>query len=401
MSTMARLRSDVVKPKTQPRPKQSVTRNQRQKQPSKSTVTIESVNVSVPALTTTSSNHPTTELRRSRRNAGIPAESSDIPAAPRRKPAPAKNGTSTQKSLPASKVVKPKSRTMPAATTAAAVVAVTKPQATANGVVSKKPALRNQRKPVDTSPMPVDSDATTPVRPAEQQNANFIMSSPKRKPREPTAKHARTEEQTPPATACKRRRPNPASTEDPTETPNFHSPLPQRIRKLEVDENTSDDSAPETPVKLPTRPPVSLWAKSSAGVAAASGSTIETSPSPLKSILSPVLELFRRVSGIAHDPLGLQKLGSSAENAESAEDQRSTQSTDMVDDFVDTAGAPVTSPEANSLTAPPMNPTTIGASAPLAPLYLPGSMGGSRIPLYLSDSQEIDTSCNASQVTTG
>ncbi|KAJ1723686.1 hypothetical protein LPJ53_001967 [Coemansia erecta] len=384
---MARLRNGVVKTKTQTRPKPTLTKTQRQKQPPKPAVTNESADTGVSPHAT--SNLPATELRRSRRNAGIPAEthstpSADAPAAPRRKPAPAKNGSSTQKTLSVSKVAKPK------------------PLAATNGSVSKRPALKSQSKPAESSPTPApDSDATTPVRPAAQPNANFIMSSPKRKPREPTAKHARADDHTPPASACKRRRPDSASAGDSAETPNFHSPLPQRIRRIDIDENTSDDSTPETPVRLPARPPVSLWAKSNAGPTAASGSTIESSPSPLKSILSPVLELFRRVSGIAHDPLGLQKLSSTSDNAESADDQRSTQSTDMVDDSVDAAGAPVGSPEANSLTAPPMNPTTIGANAPSAPLYLPGSMGGSGIPLYLSDSQEIDTSCNASQVTTG
>ncbi|KAJ2787522.1 hypothetical protein GGI15_000653 [Coemansia interrupta] len=384
MSTMARLRSGVVKPKTQTRPKQSVTRTQRQKQPPKPAVTAESADANI--STHTPSNLPATELRRSKRNAGIPAETHSIPPSdsttvPRRKPALAKNGAATQKTLPASKVTKPKLQT------------------TTNGAVPKRPALKSPPKPVASTPMQVDTEATTPVRPAAQPNANFIMSSPKRKP---TVKHARIDDHTPPASACKRRRPNLASTEDSAaETPNFHSPLPQRIRRIDMDENTSDDSTPETPVRLPSRPPVSLWAKSNAGATTARGSTIESSPSPLKSILSPVLDLFRRVSGIAHDPLGLNKLSSAADDTESADDQRSTQSTDMVDDSVDAAGAPVGSPEANSLTAPPMNPTTIGTNASSAPLYLPGSMGGSGIPLYLSDSQEIDNSCNASQVTTG
>ncbi|KAJ2880641.1 CTD small phosphatase-like protein 2 [Coemansia asiatica] len=244
------------------------------------------------------------------------------------------------------------------------------------------------------------------------------MSSPKRKAREPAVSRPDAQRfQKPTASAedidqaVKRRKPNDsasvaATEEEEGESSSFHLPLQRSVRSANDARASNDESAADTPIQTPAKVS-SLWAKR----------TLEThhgdsSPSPLKSILTPVLDLLRRVSGIAQDPLGLQQRQASgsfriseieadAGNG-SKDDQQSTQSTDIVDeeDKVDAAGAPVDSPEANSLTAPPMNPTTLGASAPSIPTFV-STMNGSGIQLYLSDSPDLDTSCNASQITTG
>ncbi|KAJ1936591.1 hypothetical protein FBU59_005004, partial [Linderina macrospora] len=86
-------------------------------------------------------------------------------------------------------------------------------------------------------------------------------------------------------------------------------------------------------------------------------------PSPLKAILSPVMGLLRRVSGIAQDPLGsISGTSSRAPTPPppaSISADNDDDNLDMEDTTVQPAvvGAPAGSPEAESLTAPPMNPT--------------------------------------------
>ncbi|KAJ1819010.1 hypothetical protein LPJ56_003733, partial [Coemansia sp. RSA 2599] len=369
------------------------------------------------------------ELRRSRRNAGMPAEHEE--PAPRAKDAAAKPAAKhTERAI-----AKPKSRTAAAAAatatkpTAAATAEKTAAAAKSSGAVRQQKAAAEQTngtapsKPATTKNADADTDkvpetsSDTPTAEAPAPSVNFIMSSPKRKAREtasrpgaPTHRPASTENID---HAAKRRKPNGTSTaasdntteeqeQQSEEAPGFHSPLQRRLQPADS-QACSDESAADSPIQTPAKAS-SLWAKRTAIEGYG-----DSSPSPLKSILSPVLDLLRRVSGIAQDPLGLQRQASSGSSkaAEAAgagdakEDDQSTQSTDPVDDDkVDAAGAPVGSPEANSLTAPPMNPTTLGASVPSLPSFLP-TMNGSGIQLYLSDSPELDTSCNASQITTG
>ncbi|KAJ1936795.1 hypothetical protein EC988_008089, partial [Linderina pennispora] len=94
------------------------------------------------------------------------------------------------------------------------------------------------------------------------------------------------------------------------------------------------------------------------------GGDRDVPPSPLKAILSPVMGLLRRVSGIAQDPLGsISGSNSRAPTpppANGLAGEKDEEMDEKEDEDVQPAvvGAPAGSPEAESLTAPPMNPTT-------------------------------------------
>ncbi|KAJ2599728.1 CTD small phosphatase-like protein 2 [Coemansia sp. RSA 1286] len=389
---MARHRSSSIKPKTKPAPPKRCSTAKRNAANSNAT-------------TATGS-----ELRRSRRNAGMPVEHEEL--ASKAKDAPKHTDRV---------IAKPKSRV------AAAAAAINK--ATANDASATKTRTATRQQKVTAKPTTTNGTATTkasvttttpnnknledssesPKSETAAPSANFIMSSPKRKTRDP-APRTGSPAQLPASSddtnmAAKRRKPN-EDTEaaidiaiHEPESPGFHSPLQRRLRPANA-QPADDSSAADTPVQTPSKIS-SLWAKRTAD------SLSDASPSPLKSILTPVLDLLRRVSGIAQDPLGLQRqlstvsLKNSDVAVDSKEDQQSTQSTDIVDDdMANATGASSGCPEADSLTAPPMNPTTLSAGVPTLPTFLP-TMNGSGIQLYLSDSPELDTSCNASQITTG
>ncbi|KAJ2390151.1 hypothetical protein GGI23_005679, partial [Coemansia sp. RSA 2559] len=278
----------------------------------------------------------------------------------------------------------------------------------------------------------------TSITSSEEETANFIMSSPKREPRKALRKIGALQDRNnkTPDSLYKRRR-----TEDPTDddlprSPGFNSPSHKRMRTASAaavaaaKERTKPSASSSSAVRLvdrgkrapteatvsETTPPNKKHSSSTNGGA---------QPSPFKSILSPVFDLLRRVSGIAHDPLGLQKQDaySSAESDASARDKGN----DGVEESpslrkkckenmqplvaesetsseVDCAGAPVDSPEANSLTAPPMNPTTMGTAAAGLTSYIDGEFSErSGMQLYLPDSNEYigPDSCSGSPATPG
>ncbi|KAJ2472971.1 hypothetical protein GGI02_001217 [Coemansia sp. RSA 2322] len=355
--------------------------------------------------------------RRSRRAAGMPAEEAGASA-------DAEPSVSPLAPRPAIKATRPKPTTAVAQAGAAVVKGAVKQRiaalesAKAPSSLAPSPARRPVARQVVTN-----GDAKAPVA---APGANFIMSSPKRK--------ARAEPETPQAAspgllapesglASKRRRSEAADDTAATPTrpaapPGFHSPLLKRVRPSSAATATdsSDDSSAPTPSKrAPQKQQQSRWArrfgdsgKESEPAATQRG---ETPSSPLKSILSPVFDLLRRVSGIAHDPLGLQRQDSVSSDPDSsiiAAADVSLIPEEASDVFVcampgalnaAAAAPPPGSPEANSLTAPPMNPTTLGphATAP-APAYLANGMQ-----LYLPDSSEVGgaDSCSASPVTAG
>ncbi|KAJ2742305.1 hypothetical protein GGI20_004581 [Coemansia sp. BCRC 34301] len=261
----------------------------------------------------------------------------------------------------------------------------------------------------------------------------FIMSSPKRKPREAHAELSAPDN----GLATKRRRSD--STNDASSTPNhavavpgFHSPLLKRVRPASSAAAAADSSdelsSASTPSTKHSAKPLGLqqssrWtrrlvadASKGAEPPVTDSSSVtnqrpdDASSSPFKSILTPMLDLFRRVSGIAQDPLGLQRQDSTSSSASEASNARSSDAADVFScampgalDHVACAPPPG-SLEANSLTAPPMNPTTIGGAA--TPSYLTNCVGAasSCMQLYLPEPNELGgsvDSCSASPVTSG
>ncbi|KAJ1798028.1 hypothetical protein LPJ59_002765 [Coemansia sp. RSA 2399] len=263
----------------------------------------------------------------------------------------------------------------------------------------------------------------TSITSSEEETANFIMSSPKREPRKALRKIGALQgrNNTIPDGSSKRRRAEDSTDDDLPRSPGFNSPSHKRMRtasaaavaaaKERIKSSASSSSAVRLvdcgkgaqtePTGSETTPPNKKHSSNTNGGAQSS---------PFKSILSPVFDLLRRVSGIAHDPLGLQKQDSysSAESDASTRDKgnggveespslRKKSKENMqplvaeseTSSEVDCAGAPVDSPEANSLTAPPMNPTTMGTAAAGLTSYLGGEFpesGGMQ--LYLPDSNE-------------
>ncbi|KAJ1947549.1 hypothetical protein GGF37_000314 [Kickxella alabastrina] len=276
---------------------------------------------------------PSNEPRRSKRNVGKPTEATHTP-----------DDTASPPATPSSAAQRPK-------------------------LVRQQNNLQHT---ADSRSRQADPEDPATLARATEPGANFIMSSPKRKLRE-----AGSEQITPVAGSSTRRRKlgdvDPASGETGTpEIPGFHSPLPKRLRPLNSPD--SDASATNTPTKAASR-----WAMRSLDS--------DASPSPLKSILSPVLDLFRRVSGMAQDPLGLQRQASNSSSVSLEEedmDMETAISTASEDD--NGTGTPTDSAGANSLTAPPMNPTTLGAPASTIPTYLSNGMNGAGIQLYLPES---------------
>ncbi|KAJ2749836.1 hypothetical protein H4S06_004521, partial [Coemansia sp. BCRC 34490] len=301
----------------------------------------------------------------------------------------------------------------------------------------------------------ISSEETTPTTTPASAAVNFIMSSPKREPRRALTKIRGVPDRGHAASAnghqqqpCRRRRAESSNdeaeeSEEGQASGMVRSPPPPPLKRMRIAGPASGMQRLPPAVPLselprgsePGRQPAdeSSGAKGRARGLAVAGSQGGAQSSPLKAILSPVFDLLRRVSGIAQDPLGLQKHDSRSfiEEEEEAEGglralERSTSKENVYPGSppsetseVDPAGAPVDSPEANSLTAPPMNPTTLGAavSAGLSASHggelhqeeAAGSSGSgsgisrssSGMQLYLADAGEyqLSDSCSASPLT--
>ncbi|KAJ2859432.1 hypothetical protein GGH94_006107 [Coemansia aciculifera] len=332
---------------------------------------------------------------------------------------------------------------------------IAQPAVKANGIAKVPVSSMPKHLPSSHSSTAVGSqpeEAQTPPAPVVG-NAGFIMSSPKRKAKGPPIEQLYVEPSTPENGPATKRRKSVSDDESPaSRTPNntsvavpgFHSPLLKRKRPaLDANADSSDESssASSPSAKRIAKPASqqSRWARRFAQDTAAESSEPESTgntasqraddslSSPLKSILSPVLDLFRRVSGITQDSLGLQRQDSISSNASETSNAKGSSLIDAprsshllsngtADVFVcampgalDLAACapPAGSAEANSLTAPPMNPTTIGvAAAATVPSYLANGVSATTgcMQLYLPESNEIGgsvDSCSASPVTAG
>ncbi|KAJ2889845.1 hypothetical protein IWW38_004465, partial [Coemansia aciculifera] len=266
--------------------------------------------------------------------------------------------------------------------------------------------------------------------PPSAGSANFIMSSPKRKPREAFTGVSTPENRL----AAKRRKSD--SSDDASLTPKhtvaavpgFHSPLLKRMRPAlnNTTESSDESSSAPTPSTKRTRTLGQLQpltrrmeqldtskgaadlSENESGIgasdvaSAANLRSIDALSLPFKYIYTPVADMFRRVSGIVQDPFGLQNQDSVSSDASEASSAKSGTAHPLSSDvFVcampgaldQPAAPPPGSLEANSLTAPPMNPTTIV-----------GGGGGACMQLYLPESIEVGgsvDSCSASPVTSG
>ncbi|KAJ2692022.1 hypothetical protein GGH99_002005, partial [Coemansia sp. RSA 1285] len=305
----------------------------------------------------------------------------------------------------------------------------------------------------------ISSEETTPTTTPASTAVNFIMSSPKREPRRALTKIRGVPDRGHAASAnghqqqpCRRRRAESSNdeaeeSEESQASGMVRPPPPPPLKRMRIAGPASGMQRLPPAVPLselprgsePDRQPAdeSSGAKGRAKGLAVAGSQGGAQSSPLKAILSPVFDLLRRVSGIAQDPLGLQKHDSRSFIEEEEEEEaegglralgRSTSKENVYPGSppsetseVDPAGAPVDSPEANSLTAPPMNPTTLGAAVSAG---LSASHGGelhqeeaagsssngsgsgisrssSGMQLYLADAGEyqLSDSCSASPLT--
>ncbi|KAJ1842507.1 hypothetical protein LPJ70_003787, partial [Coemansia sp. RSA 2708] len=211
-----------------------------------------------------------------------------------------------------------------------------KPRARAEPRDAAKPAARKRK--LDSEPR-AKPDAEAPA-------ANFIMSSPKRKPREALNRISDGNAQ------AKRRRGEPAG---------FHTPLLRRSQKVRAQQQ-AEESRGSTPDSGNTDSGACTPTRRAGGEAQAL-----PPPSPLKTmLLSPMSSLWRRVSGMVMQGASDSEDKPGALESKSKPSDLESERTPATDE----AGAPVNSREANSLTAPPMNPS---ASAYLGgmQLYVP------------------------------
>ncbi|KAJ2759931.1 hypothetical protein IWQ57_006430, partial [Coemansia nantahalensis] len=247
------------------------------------------------------------------------------------------------------------------------------------------------------------------------------MSSPKRKPREALHRiDAAARNPTPgaPSPLFKRRRIAPAEnglTDDASDaaddTPS--SPQPLRTAQSRLPRSVSDGSGTASPAQehQPHEPPGS---KDDTGTPvngrarAVNGTDTVCAPSPLKAmLLAPAQSLWRRVSGFIPGSLGLHDEDSDASSSDKApaEDGGSTPKPVMPGAFASSLSQSVDWAAADTLTAPPMNPTSLGAGVSST---IPASLatdlaGGGGMQLYLSDAHDFGgaDSCTASPVTLG
>ncbi|KAJ2479113.1 hypothetical protein IWW56_003292 [Coemansia sp. RSA 2131] len=180
-------------------------------------------------------------------------------------------------------------------------VSVAKPKARAKAAAKTKPSEPK----ADTKPTrkrKLESDA----------GANFIMSSPKRKPREALSRLM-------------------------DKKPDLSSPRPQRT------EQAGREHTPERTT---------------------SGTSTGSTASPFKTIvLDPMNNLWRRMSGFVQGSGETNRppMLNVGEPRLPSEEVGLAMPGSFTRGSTDEAGAPIESPEANSLTAPPMNPTSMGA----------------------------------------
>lgn len=294
--------------------------------------------------------------------------------------------------------------------------------------------------------------AVTPPQPQKPTTtageANFITSSPKRKPRESVIsgtreglirKRRRAEvadsNHSPTTPLFKRKHHNlrNMSTADDEEEEDMASPSTYRCAKRKQSNEDAEMEEREEQPKTPTRTGQQRQQQLAGLSTAPQNRSGEAAPSPLKSILSPVFDLLRRVSGIAQDPLGLQNkpddtTPSADDSPLAGKGKRSLRSTEselsdcsMPGGFygqlatLETGGSPPPgSAGANSLTAPPMNPTTTTLTSYLSHHRAqPSSSSNSSnngnnltandMQLYLPESVEFGgpDSCSASPLTAG
>ncbi|KAJ2359467.1 hypothetical protein GGF43_000086 [Coemansia sp. RSA 2618] len=264
----------------------------------------------------------------------------------------------------------------------------TKPDKTSSAkpdkTLSAKPgkARANPEQPQDTKQRRTantthDASAKLPPRKRKlaetdaepQPGVNFIMSSPKRKPREALGRiGAANNNNNAQADSSKRRK------QPDNDASGFHSPQARRVNGPGDRNHAPGDRTPER----------------------ASGTSTPTlekgAASPLKTmLLAPMNSLWRRMSGLVQGAAAADESDSSSTGSRPPALRVGNESHDtasMPGSFTrgsslatDEAGAPVGSLAANSLTAPPMNPTGLGAG----------------VQLYLPDGD----SCSASPVTMG
>ncbi|KAJ2616292.1 CTD small phosphatase-like protein 2 [Coemansia sp. RSA 1365] len=383
------------------------------------------------------------EPRRSRRAAGMPAVESAEPVWRNQATADACTaGSAHIQSQPT--ISRPsRVRTKPLATAKSPAhtrqmppTKSTASAAVANGSTGTRPStgLTRKRKLGGVSEDRLQGNGTAGTN-AVSSGANFIMSSPKRKPREALSRLNVAAKQQP-APGLKRRS---AVNNEYTLTtgkdtaasnsPGFHTPLAKRQRQTHLGRSVSEGSGISTPTRDASQDPSQDTGRV---VQTNSGSKNLLPPSPLKDmLLSPALSFLRRMSGFVQGTSSSQGNESDSSAASKANSSKAnggdvshptfdttndSLNNDMSDDMLplmpgsfarssssqdmDEAGAPAGSPEANSLTAPPMNPTSLGSTGTLGMVsnYIPSSMQ-----LRLPESQEIGgaDSCSTSPATLG
>ncbi|KAJ2556400.1 CTD small phosphatase-like protein 2 [Coemansia sp. RSA 1933] len=292
---------------------------------------------------------------------------------------------------------------------------------------------------------------------SSDESVNFIMSSPKREPRKALSKIGALQERnnaTPPkdgAELSKRRRTEDSTDDNQPRSAGFNSPMHKRMRtasaaavaaakeRIKPSSSRSSEGSEKSSMTVrvvdcvrKTRMDATVLPTRQTKDKESSNSSVNGNPSanvngsaqssPFKSILSPVFDLLRRVSGMAQDPLGMQKQDScsSGESDASTKDRgkdgaeespvvrkKSKENMQPTHAAAEPEGdcAPAELPEAVSLTAPPMNPTTMGTAAGgltsfISAEYAESSSG---MQLYLPDSNEYigPDSCSGSPVTPG
>ncbi|KAJ2500911.1 hypothetical protein GGH96_002325 [Coemansia sp. RSA 1972] len=193
-----------------------------------------------------------------------------------------------------------------------------KPKARAKAVPKAAVLKTAKTKPSDSK-----TPDTKPTRKRKLESvdasANFIMSSPKRKPREALSRLHMDKQK-----------------------PSLHSPRPQRTEQSEREHTPERTSGTSTP-----------------------RSTNGETASPFKThVLNPMNNLWRRMSGFVQGSSETNRppMLNISEPRLPSEEVGLAMPGSFTSGSTDEAGAPIESPEANSLTAPPMNPTTIGSS---------------------------------------
>ncbi|KAJ2704240.1 hypothetical protein H4R19_005260 [Coemansia spiralis] len=244
------------------------------------------------------------------------------------------------------------------------------------------------------------------------------MSSPKRKPREAlnrigaaSGAAARITAQGGVTPLLKRRRQAAGETEQAPDAAGdtLHSPQMQRTAQSRLARSVSDGSGTASPTQehQPREQGSRDDAHSLTNCRSRSQNGTDTvcAPSPLKAmLLAPAQILWRRVSGLIPGSLGLHDDDSDS----SAADEAPADSPPlplMPGAFAASSSQSADWAGADTLTAPPMNPTSLGAGTSSAiPACLTNDLAGSSgMQLYLSESHDFAgvDSCTASPITVG